>query len=404
MTLAPSPYLLTSGGQLNSVILKNLLFTNHSVASIVWGHDTSYFVPDESQDGRHQFFYTFTENDAEYKIPIVPFSKRNEAVIIYEILNVFQPEVLLTIGDINDFPFMKAIKMFYDKKLTWISIATNASYPLSENNIELLSDIDACLCTSNECFEAIQQANQNIDIKQHYVGTRFSPQRTERDDNKFRLLACGKNAQIDNLPTIMEVVCNLKNIIPEIELLIHSNVYDGGEFDLNLLKQRFDPKGEIIKFPKKYVSLQDGYSHEEMSELFSSTDIYISTSMVSATSMCLFDAISHGCVPIVTNVGCQKEIINKLENSLNLAQESLRCKCVKIMTTGETYLHICDPESLKEKIINIYEETKDNTNVYKNAIIEFAKNYTQKGFLDKLSEVLKYTEKSSTSLCLELAT
>lgn len=402
VTLAPSPYLLTSGGQLNASIIKHLLFNNYPVASIVWGHDTNYFVPEQDENGKNLFYYTFNKGSDEYKIPLIPFRKHyNESVIIYEILNVLKPDIILTIGDLNDFTFMRAVKMFYNNttSLKWVHVGANCGFPFNENNVELIDDMDAILCTSKTSLNAFKEHFKKETIDMEYVGSSL-PLQKRSPNSELSAIVCAKNILTDNLPMAMAASCQYSKTHKNIKLNVHSNVFEHGEYDLNLLKSRFDPKDETIQFPEKYVSTYEGLSDGDMAREYSSSSIFIAPSMISSTAMSMFDAISQGCVPLATDVGCQSEIAEKLTHYLGIQDDAFTIPCTKLMTSGETYLSVCNPEDLVPKIIF----AANKGIIHQNAIAEFGKKFSRKGFLNKLCELIQLTKELHPSLSLDAVT
>lgn len=405
MTLGKSPYLLTSHACANALFLKHLHQSGHSVASIVSNHDTSYYHPEEGKDGTHRFYYKY----GEHKIPIVPFNHvKDPAIQVYEILNVYKPEILITIGDFNDFIYMKAVKMFVSDSFKWISVLMNHSYPLNEKNIELIDDMDGILCTNKQTYQMVEKKFKKSELELSFVGSQTpqsTPNRKElrktRNIDGFRIMTAGKNAQVDNVPMLMEAVSELRQDIPNLELYVHSNVYDTGDYDMNLVQSRFDPKEEFIRFPVKYVSLVDGYTDEEFQHELQASDLFISISMNASSGWSVFEAIANGCLPLMTDTGCHRDIAGLISNFCpEIERNDILIPCIDLMGVGETYLNICLPGELKKKICLLQQKITKKEG-WKSGLTELIEVYSQKEFLNKFDKMIIDVHQAISSICVE---
>ena len=396
VTIGMSPYNLMANGKLHSWIIEDLRAHGHAVCGLVWAHDNTYFVPDDH--GTH--FYEV----GDCKVPIIPFQRgtNNEPIVIYEALNAVEPDVVITIGELADAGFMKAIRMFMTKPFKWISVLSNYQYPISGENAELVEYMDAILCTSKASRRAVANFQGDTD-RTKFVGcsTEFQLNRQSHDDH-FRFMVNGKNLQADNLAMVMEAASRARQHIPGLELYVHTNVYDQGEYDLSAIKLRFDPHEEFIRLPAKYVSLFDGLSDEELSLELNKSDVFISVPLVSATSLTVFEALACGCFPILSDCGSNTDIAIALEEyfSGKYSRNDFLVRCIQLMTVGETYLNICDPEQLEKKMIWTFKNQEKYAGDRKNLSV-FSQQHSKRGFLDSLVEVLRQTKTSGEVLCLE---
>jgi len=143
-----SPYLLTSRGKINSWIMQYLYLSGHAVIGVVWGHDTDYFVP---EDGKHHFDFEYLSKN--YKIPIIPISHdQDPSIVVYEIIKNNSPDVVITIGNLEEVSYMHAVKKFHHS-IKWLCIMTQYAFPMKEESKDIINDMDAILCTSHSCYE-----------------------------------------------------------------------------------------------------------------------------------------------------------------------------------------------------------------------------------------------------------
>ncbi len=403
MTLSISPYALTSEGQLHANILEHLYTHGHAVASIAWAHDTSFFIPEEKEDGTQKYYYEFEHQNKTHKIPLVPFQRNNNDVVtVYEILQKYQPDIVITIGDYNDFFYMKAVKQFYSD-LKWLFILNNYSYPINENDTDLINEADGVLCTSQFCYDVVKDLYKKDLIETHYVGcdhSVFNAENRQDHKDKFRIMTSGKNLQIDNIPMVMQAVAEIREDLPDLELYVLANIYDQGDYDLELLRQRFDPNSEFIIFPSKYVSLIDGLSQGEVVQQLNMADLFISIPMVASSSMGMFEAIACGCTPLMSDCGSNQDIARMFEEGHNYSRSNFLVPCIELMTRRENYLNVADPMKLKEVIRTAYENIKKNKGTKKD-LLAFIRNYDRADFLSKVFELIENLNTTNQVVCLE---
>lgn len=398
VTIGQSPYLLTSRAKLNADILKCLYENKHRVASFVKGHDKNYFVPEE--EGKH-FYYSFILNNQKHKIPIIPIDiGKDETVLIYELIKRFKPDIVITIGDYNEFPFMKAIKQIYDTDLKWFFILTNFSNPINENLTDLIQSANGVLCTSLFGRQTIEDFyHDNLDYQWVGVELKDIPIKTK---NSFRIMACAKKNSSDNLPMLMETAAKIKMDLPQLQLYIHSNINDPKDHDIELLKERFDPKDIFIKLPDKYVSIVEGIKNEDLYIEYLKSDIFVSIPVNAATSMTVLEALSYGCYPIMSKCGSNIEIAKELSLFLGneLKEDDFLVRTIKVMVPGESYIGIPDPDDLQKKIENAYWKIKKNKGL-SSRFFEFSKKYDNRFFMDKMTVMIDRVFNSLPVVCLD---
>jgi len=396
VTLGLSPHLCLSDGRIHATVLEHLFREGHAVAAIGLNHDTDYFLSKNDKEGNLVHYYEFDK----YQIPLVPFNcVRDQAIGIHEIFKVFDPDMVITIGDFNSLLYMKAVKMFNEKPIQWLAIMSNYSYPISECGVELLDDMDGILCTNSSSFAMFNDLYKKDNIEQVHVGGYKSIVEPVRSKD-FRIIVTAQNTQSDNIPMVMQVASTLRTEIPELQLYLHTNVYDRGDFDLRLLKARFDPNDEFIRFPDKCVSINEGYPEKDFQRELACSDVFISVAGNAPTGMAAMNAIACGCVPLLSDIGSHRDIAEDLaELSPKFKRSDFLVPCIEIMTRGEVYASICKPESLREKILNLHEKIKKGG--HRIFSQEFVERYNHRNFLNRVSEMVKVIESSNPTLCVE---
>ncbi len=411
MTIGLSPYVLAARGKIHASILKHLYTSDFSVSSMVWGHDITYFVPKE-EDGKSKYYYDFEHDGQTHHIPITPFIRdQDESVIVYETMMSLKPDIVITVGDISDFLFMKAVKMFYPNQFNWLAVLMNYCIPVSEHHTEVFEDIDGVLCSSNASYEAVKVLFQKdlidtqmvgCDCKTYKLKDCDAVRRKKGVEHKFRIMVCDKRLQSDNIPTVMRAASELRSSIPNIELYIHTNMYDNGEYDFEVLRNRFDPDNEFITVPEEYVSLIDGISGDKLADEMNASDLFLSVPMVSASSVSVFEAMACGCWPLMSDCGSNRDLAGMLAKYFNqeFSRSYFTIPCIELMTVGESYLHVCKPDVLKERILAVYKNAKKHAG-QKQELAQFTRNISQEMFLNKLTSMAMTVKTSNNVICLE---
>jgi glycosyltransferase involved in cell wall biosynthesis len=389
LAVSVSPYLLVRSGRLCADILSFLAQKKYEVAAAVDQHDVTWFAPDA--DNRF-FFKDVCE--------IFPFNNRNPKTAspqLYEIVSKYNPDVVLSIGsDYNEVDALFAIKSLNPDMFKWIHILTLDAIPIKDTYYDLFSKIDYMISTNQigmdetDIFPNLQKEKCLVGVNPEIFN--FSPQKENNDT--LKILCCGKNSQATGIGSLIKASQNLNNC----EIYCNLVEVNLGDYDLELLKKRYD-KNNIIKFPEKYVGLNDGFSDIEMNEIYNNSDIFVDVSVRSATGMCLLEALSAGCVPITTKIGALKEIIELLPRELQFFVESN----TYIGNFEEEY-QIVDPNSIIENIEKIrkLKENKEGFLEIKHKIVEVVKTITRNNFLREIEKSLDFVEKEKGRITLKL--
>lgn len=402
VTIGSSPYLLTSRGRLNADILRHLYFKDeYEVVSLVKGHDKTYFVPEETPKG-NKYYYTFEMGDRKHKIPIIPLlPDKDDSIVVYELLKLLEPELVITVGDFREFLYMQAVKQFLPH-VKWLFVLSNYSIPINENNSSLLQYVDGMLCTSPSTAKSIRDEYQKDVFDTCFPGSFLKETEVDCNAGPFRVMACAKKTPSDNLPMLIECCADLRTKLPNLSLYLHTNLYDDGDHDMELIKERSDPENQFLRFPDKYVSIKDGVSQSELSSEYGQADLFISIPVSSATSMTVFEAMRHGCFPLMSDCGSNADLALLLEDFFDqeYGRNDFLVRCINVMVPGESYISIADPEDLSKKIENAHRKIEKDKGV-RARFAQFSREYNPMTFLNKVVEMIEKTMHSSPVMCLE---
>ena len=389
LTCGISPYILLSNGNLHKNIIEHIYKKRFSIASLVWSHDTTLNVPTENG-----YTYEFLINEKKHQIPILPFNRgKNESIEIYEHIKQLDPDCFLTIGKISDHLYIKAVKMFALQNKKWIAVITDGDVNLENEESQILDDADYIICTSFISYQKLKQIySEKIDFQ--FVGSDFKVNQELISNEKVSVLGLGKTCQSDNLNAIIESVNDL-----EVDLRIHANTFEQGEIDLEFSKNNSD--NENIFFPEKYVSVFDGFSKEEMCNIYKKTDIFVYSQMETNTLMSVFESISCGCFPLMIRTPTTEHLAYLLEEHFKIIKkDDFLFNSIRLLNTGNSYLYIADSKDIAEKIKNFIEKHKKVKGI-KKEFLEFSLKYTYELLLDKIIERINDLKKSGSVLWVD---
>jgi len=404
LTIGLSPYLLTSRSRLNAEILKHYNLMGIPVASLVWGHDRTYHVPEEVK-GQSRFFYKFKYKNIDRRIPLTLFEKdKDQTVCIYETIKKLKPDIVITIGDYTEFSCMKAVKM-YTEDFKWIFMLCNGTQPINEYAYPTFEDPDAIVCSNPKSLPEIREIYPKDAIVSQIIGVDRGIYYDRKIDRKpgLRVMSCGKKTSSDNVPMLMETFADMaKDIDGWKTLYLHSNINDSRDHNLDLLKSRFDPDDKLISFPDRFVSITDGYSDEEFAEELSLSDIFVSIPITSSTSMSVLEAMACGCYPLMSSCGSNLYLAEELSDYLgnNFRTEDFIVQTIKVMVPGEHYVNVPMPDDLKEKMLNAQRNLRNNKGL-REKFEEFTKKYNRDTFFETIDETIEKVLVSNPVVCLE---
>ncbi len=385
LTIGASPYLIIRNGLINKVIIKHFKSLGHEVSSAVWHHDEGYFLP--TDEGQH-----FFEDNNVALCELFPFVPKSENCVsyIYEVMKVVQPDIVITIGDYKDTSFLFSIKAMYPSLFKWISICTFDSHSISNVYKEAFEYADLVVSTSKFGLREVTKfANCNA------VFAPFGIYELYFDANKDRkfVLCSTRNAYSNNIGAFLEGTAG-----SGLEPRVHTNVYDPGEYNLNIIKNRYCPDFDC--FSDEYCSIKDGFSFDKMLDIYNNSFIIAECSSKSATGLSVLEGMACGCIPVGPNFGRIGEIISELPKEFQFY-----ISYNKFVSSNDEEIAIISSESLKDNIIKIKNNILNNKEIYtvlKKCCIEVASKFTSLLFLKNIEKLVEKVSKTDSCIALEI--
>jgi len=411
IVLGTSSFVIDSRGRLISWILEHFKNSEHEVAAIVWNHNIEYLVPETTEKGP-VWFYECASDEGPKRVRIFPLlPEKDRAAMVHDLLSFLKPDVLLTVGDVSDFVYLPALKQFYSGDLRWLFVATNYSLPLSGDYLDIVRAADHIVSTNRATVSSLEASSCIENVT--YISPGYNEMDFYQDDvhdhdgQELRIMASGKNLQTDNLAAAMEAVQISRSRGIDAKLYVHSNVTDLGDYDFNALKDRFDGPEAYIRFPERFVSIYDGISQQEMRNELNWADVFLSTSVVSATSMSAMEAVACGAFPLMSHCGSNSELAGDLEKSSEgmIKTQDLLVKTTRFMTKGGVYLNICDPKDVADKLVRLnrfFRNRQGRREVLEQSRLRLKSS--RRAFLDALSSLVDEVGNREQAMCLETIT
>jgi len=186
-----SPHLMSARGKTYNWLARHLYLSGHSIMGAAWGNDENYFP---IKNGK--FYFEFIHESFKHRIPIISLNQKIEpAIMIYEIIKNSNPDVILTIGSIEESSYMHAVKQF-NPVIKWVAILTNYAFPISDDKKDIINDMDAILCSSRSCYDQVKSLYDGKLIKKQHVGCDVGIF-TEKDltsSDQFKIIVCAKSS------------------------------------------------------------------------------------------------------------------------------------------------------------------------------------------------------------------
>jgi len=386
LTIGQSPTLLNQYGRIHKTIIEELSqaeLPQDSVESLVWNHDIEYFLPTETNQ---HFYHTVTG-----PVKIHPFLdiKGQLPVFTFETMKKTQPQVVITIGEYYETEFVSAIKSLYGHLFKWIAIVPLGEKHISEDYGLNLSYADVICVTTKQGTQAIK----NITGKGEYIPFGIDSCTNLSKPDGFKLLCMGKNTQSSNLSVLIDTAASV-----EIETTLHTNVHDlGGDYNLPFLIKKTG-KSHLFSLPKRFVSLRDGYTQEEINQQYKSHHLIVDCSLQSVTGLTILEGMANGCIPVGMECGAIGEIMAEIPDQFRFMVEH-----IDFTIQRSEKACIINPKDLNRVLKNIKSMACDKQwlNNASNEVIGVAEKFSKEFFIKRIKETVEKIVTSNHSIAVD---
>lgn len=380
LIIGDSPHLNTSLGRIHRDLISSLK-EEHNIESIATLHDISYFLPNNLG------YFDFKG------IKIHPYLNERGALAQFSInvMKVFQPQIVITIGERKEHSHLSVIKSMYPGLFKWIALVPTIG-PFN-NDIYDLNLADLVILTNRKSYLDLSahplSKNKVIHIPYGVDSKIFYSKDNSR---KLNAIYVCKNKMKDN-PAVFISALNKA----EINGLLYYNADDNGEYDIeNIIKEIGE---KYIEIPKNFVSFKEGCSDEEMNNIYNSNFMFIDCGMQPKTSVSLLEAMFAGCLPIGPDFGATGDIIQTLPEQYRYFIPFEKIKLTKEEDASVIY---------EEGLVAILEKIKHhfmNDNLWRKQLkLEISKaalNFTKESFIKNIKTNIEIIARQENAIIVD---
>ena len=272
----------------------------------------------------------------------------------------------------------------------WINILTTDCLPINEDYKQKLEYADFIVTISDFGDIALKSLVNTETKKINFGPSDIFFEHSDIERNISFMTSC-KNAQSTNLGAFIKAMSK-----KDIEGYLHTNMYDPGDYNIDLLIDRYEVSN--VSLPSHYVSVKESISDEEMRDIYLSHTFYIEPSVKSASCLSMLEAMACGCVPIGMNSGICGEIIKQLDDD-------------KLFVPYETYIGANEEEfsiisikGLSNKILEMNKLAKEKPEMLEkmsNKSRKIALSYRQNDFLTSFNKIVHKTLSSESFIIVD---
>ena len=300
LTLGLSPFYFTRNSKIHDTIIRNISTGDKDIllSSIFMEHDVEYF-PQESISSRYSgvigtFYNTNSMGD-------------QLVTDVFDIVDREDPDVVLAIGGFSELEYIRAVKRVSPDGFSWIIILTsNIDDKISEFS-ETMLEADHVVCLTEKSYSALKSLGVDVSLFKYGIGESFSDSSCSKDEKGSvpTFIINDKNVQQSNLALVLDSFSSF--VDREFKLILHTNYHEAGDYDLDHLISKFNISH--IEIPDKFIGMKEGESVNSLIEKYRRAHFVIDLSIKPITSLCVLEAMSQGCIPIINKVGAVYEEI-----------------------------------------------------------------------------------------------
>lgn len=386
LTVSASPYLLVRNGRMNAALIKALKEAGHEVATAGWHHDEGFFLP---EDGSTHWY----EENGERICEIYPFEPEVQgSPTLYELMKKVQPDMVISIGDYKETSFIFEVKAMIPNMFKWMAVFAIDSLPINKYAKEQIEYADYVVSVNDFGDEALRDM-LNVDIDK----IEFGPKSVFSGENEgsISFINTGKNAQASNVGAFIKAMGQNSESGPKGYL--HTNLYDPGDYDLDLLIDNYG--ADNVELPDRFISVKEALSDEELAEEYCKHTFVVETSVKSASALAMLEAMACGCIPVGMNSGRVGEIISQFENA-----DLLTVPHEIYIGASEEEFSVISIEGLSNKIQELYKWAQEEPSRFQNMSEEarkIASSYSEEAFCEKMLRLIDRVSVAASKVAVD---
>ena len=380
LTVGISPLYLTRNSKIHDTIIRNASGEGVELSSIFLEHDSEYF-PQDSVDSRYEeiggTFYC--NNEVGDKL----------ITDVFDIIEKESPDIILSIGGFSELEYMRAIKRIVPDVFSWIILLTSNIDDDISDFTETMIESDHVICLTEKTYGGLGKLGVERSLFRYGVDNEYLSNINEAKPKllqKPTFIVNDKNTQQSNLALIMDAFSCFKN--SDFKLILHTNYYENGDYNLDHLMSKL--KFGQVEIPDKFIGIKEGDSIENMIKKYREAHFVIDLSIKPVTSLCVFEGMSQGCIPIINKSGTAHEEIRDSEE-FPVLQDFLVDNSVFFGQHLEPF-YMASKDSFCDKIKKAINLVENNKVEYDRGVSEVSKYmsyfYFNKGFCENIRNLI----------------
>ena len=401
LIVTSSPFNNTKLGKMCSQLMCYFRSKGLMVAAAAWDHDTSWYAEDEEGVCWYEF-----QNQKVGPVYTVFNKGEGASTKLYEVIKKLEIDTVLSIGDFDEIEYIYAVKSLEKKNIEWINILNNGSVPINDNREELFNSIDYHIILNKETEKEFKRLE--IDEDKYTLqrwGSIFSNQPSKPKSDKFGVVCVAKNCNQSNLGCFIKAVhglkhCMSKDKMDNMKFYLHTDLYDNGDYDVELLLKRYKVD-DIIELPEEFIGVNDGISSSKFAEKLKKYDVIVDCSCQSATGISVLDGMALGLVPVVSRVGILKELAKELRGDPGV---NIDCdiKGTPFIASDEKEFFIANATDLLDTLSQAYELwLKNGLSSISLKAQKISDSYNLETFLENTYKIIKDFQLDTNKLVVE---
>lgn len=411
LTISDSPTLMSGLGRVHRNIIDGLMAAGCQVFPCGWflyDAETLHKIS-KKEIAPPPVFYEGPNGKAR----ILGVPKRNgmhSMYAVWDALQLFKPDVVVTCGDYWDMYYMQACKTKCDFSFKWVAYLTIEHEDIGPRWQSLLKYADVLSAPSDFGRAVLESTCNNKEVVMIPYGTdatfeRFPEERRlalrqeRKCQDKLRFITVAQNTVRKNIPALMQAVELLAHRDPnrEMQFYIHTNMDPDPQeafiFDLYTIAERLGVS-DWFSFPEgKSVSLFKAPADSVLADEYNASDFFISASMCEGYGLPMVEAMACGC-PVIANATSTipEHLGASLDAKFGWAPRGYLVSNKVEIHPPSRMVKVVRPEALAQAIWDAYLASKERPHdleKMRQKCIEYAKGRTWQDMKESMSDVVK---------------
>lgn len=307
-------------------------------------------------------------------------------ILINEYLDIIQPDVLITLGNIANYEYLPQVLEQKNKKFHWLHWGPSETNNIYKENIPLEKKIPYYIVLSQANLKTKKTYRQNVYKIGHAVDPAFKPLR--KNNKKFVFGCLAVNNVRKQLVRLLEAFAEFAQDKTNVQLLLFTNSFDPKDPQSTDLEHYIN---NIFKIKNKVkVIYSDKFPSPPAPE-------YLNKFFYNAIDVFVSATAGEGfCIPLAEAMACKKPvIITKCPNVTEIVingRTGLFCRTVAevydLVPRTYTKWFVVDTRDLAKKMQLLYRHKKLYQKISSQAYLHVKNNFSLEAVVNKIENLI----------------